>query len=106
MAALCLLSSFAGCGRKSDQESVSDAGAVSAAAMEGAQQDEQGGKKSVQVKQKKWKSYGANTQIQEVINDPVFGDYGRMIFPVDSGYYSGNTLGNLRLTWSAILTRI
>ena len=34
-----------------------------------------------------------------MIEDPVFGDYGRLIFPVDSGYYSGSTLGDLRLTW-------
>ena len=30
---------------------------------------------------------------------PAFGDWGRMIFPVDTGYYSGSTLGSLRLTW-------
>lgn len=43
--------------------------------------------------------YTANTSISDVINDPVFGNFGRMIFPVHSGYYSGTTLGNLRLTW-------
>ena len=45
------------------------------------------------------KPYTANTRIEEVTNDPVFGDYGRLIFPVDYGYSSGNTLGDLRLTW-------
>ena len=30
---------------------------------------------------------------------PAFGDWGRLIFPVDDGYYSGSTLGSLRLTW-------
>lgn len=44
-------------------------------------------------------SYTLDTPITEVINDPVFGNYGRLIFPVDSGYYGGNTLGNLSLTW-------
>ena len=39
--------------------------------------------------------YTADTKIQEVISDPVFGDYGRLIFPVASAYYSGNTLGSL-----------
>lgn len=34
-----------------------------------------------------------------MITDSVFGDYGRLIFPVDEGYYSGNTLENLSLTW-------
>lgn len=43
--------------------------------------------------------YTANTNISDVINDPVFENWGRMIFPVNSGYYSGSTLGNLRLTW-------
>ena len=43
--------------------------------------------------------YTADTKISDVINDPAFGDWGRMIFPVNSGYYSGTTLGNLRLTW-------
>lgn len=43
--------------------------------------------------------YTVDTAIFEVINDPVFGDYGRLIFPADAGYYSGDTLGKLRLTW-------
>ena len=43
--------------------------------------------------------YTADTKISDVINDPVFENYGRLIFPVDKGYYSGNTLGELRLTW-------
>lgn len=43
--------------------------------------------------------YMADTKISEVISDPVFGDYGRLIFPVDTWYYSGDTLGELRLTW-------
>ncbi|HBI59761.1 MAG TPA: alpha/beta hydrolase [Lachnospiraceae bacterium] len=40
-----------------------------------------------------------DTAISDVIDDPAFGDYGRLIFPVDTGYYSGNTLGDLRLTF-------
>lgn len=44
-------------------------------------------------------AYDRNTMISEVQNDPVFGDYGRLIFPVDSGYMSGSTLGDLRLAW-------
>ena len=43
--------------------------------------------------------YTVDTRISDVIADPVFGDYGRLIFPVDTGYYSGDTLGSLRLTW-------
>ena len=40
-----------------------------------------------------------NTRITEVQNDQVFGDYGRLIFHARRGYMSGDTLGNLRLTW-------
>lgn len=43
--------------------------------------------------------YTRKTKISDVINDPDFGDYGRMIFPVDEGFYSGDTLEELRLTW-------
>ena len=44
-------------------------------------------------------TYNTKTRISAVRNDPVFQDYGRLIFPVDSGYMSGDTLGNLRLAW-------
>lgn len=33
------------------------------------------------------------------MNDPVFGDYGRLIFPMNTGYWSGTTLEQLALTW-------
>lgn len=44
-------------------------------------------------------NYTVNTKITDVINDPIFKNFGRLIFPVDSGYYSGDTLGELKLTW-------
>ena len=44
-------------------------------------------------------TWNENTRIDEVTSYPAFGDWGRMIFPVDTGYYSGSTLGSLRLTW-------
>lgn len=43
--------------------------------------------------------YTIDTAISDVIDDPVFDDYGRLIFPVETGYYSGNTLGDLHLTF-------
>ena len=43
--------------------------------------------------------YTIDTPIQTVMDDPVFGDYGRLLFPADTGYWSGDTLGSLRLTW-------
>lgn len=45
------------------------------------------------------KFFTRDTAIAEVIDDPVFDTYGRLIFPVDSSYMSGNTLGELRLAW-------
>lgn len=43
--------------------------------------------------------YTEKTRIRDVIHDPVFGSYGRLLFSTDSGYYSGSTLGSLRLIW-------
>ena len=39
------------------------------------------------------------TKIRDIISDPGLGDLGRLLFPVNEGYYSGDTLGDLRLTW-------
>lgn len=44
-------------------------------------------------------AYTLSTRISDVMSDPVFGDYGRMIFPVNRSYWSGSTLRDLRLTW-------
>lgn len=43
--------------------------------------------------------YDENTRIADVVNDSIFGDYGRLLFPVNDWYYSGETLGELQLTW-------
>ena len=43
--------------------------------------------------------FTTSTPIQEVIDDPVFGEYGRLLFPVDDWYMSGSALGDLQLTW-------
>lgn len=43
--------------------------------------------------------YTRQTRINDVMNDPAFGDYGRLIFPVNAGYWSGTTLEQLALTW-------
>ena len=43
--------------------------------------------------------YTSDTKITAVMDDPVFGDYGRLIFPANGSYYSGDTLGQLRLTY-------
>lgn len=43
--------------------------------------------------------FTVSTKIETVKNDPAFGSYGRLLFPVNDGYMSGDTLGNLRLAW-------
>ena len=43
--------------------------------------------------------FTADTPITAVITDPAFGQFGRLLFPVDDWYYSGDTLGELQLTW-------
>ena len=43
--------------------------------------------------------FNVTTDIQTVMDDPVFGDYGRLLFPADRWYMSGSTLGDLQLTW-------
>lgn len=37
--------------------------------------------------------------IAQVMADPTFGEWGRLIFPADTGYWSGDTLEELRLIW-------
>ena len=59
----------------------------------------QGSERENTVQQSIDEYYTVNSKITDVINDPVFEEYGRLIFPVDSGYYSGDTLGDLQLTW-------
>ena len=48
--------------------------------------------------------YDAATPIDDVRGDPAFGDWGRLIFPVDEGYLSGSTLGDLSLTWYSAIS--
>ena len=40
-----------------------------------------------------------DTKIETVVNDSVFENYGRLMFPVKKHYYSGDTLGNLNIAW-------
>ena len=39
------------------------------------------------------------SSIAEVMTYTAFGDYGHLLFPVNSSYWSGQTLEDLRLTW-------
>lgn len=40
-----------------------------------------------------------STTIDDVVHDPVFSSYGRLLFPVQDGYWSGRTLQDLRFIW-------
>lgn len=43
--------------------------------------------------------YTVAAPIRTVVADPVFGNFGRLLFPLREGYYSGDTLGTLNLVW-------
>lgn len=77
--ALCLALSLTGCG-------AGGADSAQTAQQEPAQREPTG-------------PFTADTPVEAVLQDEVFGDYGRLLFPVDTGYWSGATLGELQLTW-------
>lgn len=43
--------------------------------------------------------FSRTSLISDVMTDPAFGNYGRLIFPVQTSYWSGSTLEQLRLTY-------
>lgn len=43
--------------------------------------------------------YNQESKISDIISDLDLGKVGRFLFPLDEGYWSGNTLDDLRLTW-------
>lgn len=113
----CMLLGFSGCGADANtpgeirteaaEDGTAEEGTEDETAENSAQQAEQqtGQQTGQQTEQEETSvhvadgPYTVNTRIEDVINDPVFGDYGRMIFPVDAYFYSGDTLGGLGLTW-------
>lgn len=77
---------LAGCGRRDGSEKMEE------------------NEKQESVKQEsmeKTESYTADTKVKDVINDPVFGDYGRLIFPVDMTIDDNLKLRNVKqiLPW-------
>lgn len=40
-----------------------------------------------------------DSAVSDVVSDPAFGDWGRLLLPIDDGYWSGDMLGDLRFTW-------
>lgn len=90
---LCFLLCFSGCAME-NSVAVNFAPSQSQPMQQTASKDD-----SVKMDSNHAGQYTANTKIKEVIQDAAFNGYGRLIFPVDDGYYSGATLGDLRLTW-------
>lgn len=62
-------------------------------------QEKQQGVRSVLGNDQSYKAFTTDTRIKDVIQDPAFGNFGRLLFPIDKGYYGGDTLGKLSLTW-------
>ena len=92
-AVTCLLICLAGCNGNYDsaQETSAPSVTTSESRLEG--------EASAQEHEAKTGRYTVDYPIEAVISDSVFEGYGRLIFPVDDGYYSGETLGDLKLTW-------
>ena len=44
-------------------------------------------------------AFTEKTMVREVVEAPEFDGFGKLLFPVDKGYWGGSTLGELRLTW-------
>lgn len=74
------------------------AGCSAAAQTDAGVTRQSGGETSVQQEDPA-NAYTADTPIADVMADPVLGDWGRLLFPADAGYWSGDTLGTLSLTW-------
>lgn len=92
---LCLLICLVACSANEKPENVS----ITAFPPANSEQSREETDNSVQTNRGVSEPYTTDTKISDVVADPVFENYGRLIFPVDSGYYSGDTLGDLGLTW-------
>ena len=88
--ALCLALRLTGCRA---------GGADSAAPADRVQQEVETVQEEKTVQQEPTGPFTVDTPVKAVLQDDAFGDYGRLLFPVDAGYWSGDTLGELQLTW-------
>ena len=43
--------------------------------------------------------FTAKSRIRDVISDPILGNYGRLLFPVQRNYMQGASLGTMKLSW-------
>ena len=98
--AVCLLFCLAGCTGRGQTETTSSgesppAGNAGLLDRSDSQQEPDRSAPSDQMAE----PFTTSTSIQDVIGDPVFAGYGRLLFPADDWYMSGSTLGDLQLTW-------
>ena len=97
--ALCLALSLTGCGAGgaySAQTAQQEPAQQEPAQQEPAQQEPA---QQEPAQREPTGPFTADTPVEAVLQDGAFGDYGRLLFPVDTGYWSGDTLGELQLTW-------
>ena len=91
---LCLAVAVSGCGSRSsaDSEAVESSASIEQSEPDASQMPE--GKSN-------FAGVTRETRVQDVIDDPVFGEYGRLIFPADRTISSELTLENVGdiLTW-------
>ena len=92
---LCLMVCVAGCSAKEEPRNE----VVTESSQTSTEQSREETENPMQTSQYGDEPYTADTKISDVTADPIFDGYGRLIFPVDEGYYSGDTLGDLKLTW-------
>lgn len=78
-----LLMVLAGCGTDNRLEQTTGTEAYQNETSTPAQQQEAEEEYNVQVTQNIREPYTKNTRISEVVNDSVFGNYGKLIFPVN-----------------------
>lgn len=92
---LCCVLSLAGCNNKKGQN-VSN---IDSSVQNNGEKKMQNNETKTDTKQNMY--YTVNSKVTDVINDPIFGDYGRLLFPVHMSISSTLTLGNVKeiLPW-------
>lgn len=97
--AVCLSICLAGCTGRSPEGQISSGESPPAQAAEPSEMTEPEPATGSAPADEMAAPFDTSTSIQDVINDSVFGGYGRLLFPVDDWYMSGSSLGDLQLTW-------
>lgn len=97
-ALLCLAIGLPGCNASDDGDNLAMLEMNPKPAWKTSRQQD-GKESAMAVSERMDVAYTKDTRIADVLADTAFGSYGRLIFPVDTGYYRGEKLGTLRLTW-------